>query len=662
MDGVAFEHSLTIPGDHIDTYRSAPRTIDGSPENAATDAMNARSVLPAIAIILALSSGMNAQLTCPVPWEMNRVVSYSGPGCSGHSFYGTPTTPCRVGDPVTFSHALLRCEGVLGWEVDGQPVTNITVNSSYTSTTASFSTPGHHSALVRVKNPNVPDAIARSVGVPIVHSIEVADPRRFSEAAGAATIVIERTQLAGPASVNYETHDGSLQAGVSYTAVSGTVSFADGEWRKSVSVPLIDDAVYRVGYFQFRLSNPSAGYSLRTGGSTPITIDDDDPIPEVTVNFSAAEYVLNENDRVAVAVVTLTRNSNVELSMPFNAVVKADLELIGVSYSSAGFRPEETTGSLEVTMGTDRCYLRDETVVNLAVQSAAPYVLANHATAVLRIRDAQPVPTLTIDDVSVPEGDYFDRELQNVHLSAPLCYGLTVNVALQDVTTDRDDYDADDRPFQSYAFEYPGFMSSFSIRADRQIEPDETFRVRVLGFNSNPRQGDPVLARSTATVTILNDDHPPSMVGGSPSTTSVAPGATGAFRIAFSVPVTGVDVSDFELIETDVTGSSIASVDVVWWGAAGATPAFRTLYEVTVRFGRATQPAGGTVRLRLRDDDSIVGESGVPLGGTGIGNGTSLAAAEFALASEHDVPLTTTTLLVLAVALAAAAVIQTRGA
>ncbi len=80
------------------------------------------------------------------------------------------------------------------------------------------------------------------------------------------------------------------------------------------------------------------------------------------------------------------------------------------------------------------------------------------------------------------------------------------------------------------------------------------------------------------------------------------------FTVTFSKSVTGVDLTDFTLT---LTGSL---ADVSLSGVTGSG----TTYTVTVDTGSET----GTIRLDLVDDDSIVAvNGGVPLGGTGAGNG-----------------------------------------
>ena len=82
------------------------------------------------------------------------------------------------------------------------------------------------------------------------------------------------------------------------------------------------------------------------------------------------------------------------------------------------------------------------------------------------------------------------------------------------------------------------------------------------------------------------------------------------FMVTFSRPVTGVDLSDFSLTATSLTGTSITSV-------SGSMD----MYTVTVNTGTGD----GKVRLDVQDDNSIKDGGGNPLGGTGTvdGNFTS---------------------------------------
>ena len=75
------------------------------------------------------------------------------------------------------------------------------------------------------------------------------------------TVWLSRASTA-PVKVSYGTENGTATAGSDYTAVSGTLTFAAGQTRKTVQVPILDDNVEDSGEtFWFVLSNPQ-GASL----------------------------------------------------------------------------------------------------------------------------------------------------------------------------------------------------------------------------------------------------------------------------------------------------------------------------------------------------------------------------------------------------------------
>ncbi|MCC6796743.1 MAG: hypothetical protein IT366_16615 [Candidatus Hydrogenedentes bacterium] len=84
--------------------------------------------------------------------------------------------------------------------------------------------------------------------------------------------------------------------------------------------------------------------------------------------------------------------------------------------------------------------------------------------------------------------------------------------------------------------------------------------------------------------------------------------STVRFDVTFTENVTGVDVSDFVVTTTGISGASVDSLSL---------QVSSSVYRVTVNTGTGD----GTVRLDLVDDDSILDASSNPVGGTGAGNG-----------------------------------------
>jgi hypothetical protein len=116
---------------------------------------------------------------------------------------------------------------------------------------------------------------------------------------------------------------------------------------------------------------------------------------------------------------------------------------------------------------------------------------------------------------------------------------------------------------------------------------------------------------ASGSVTVVTDVTPPTVV----SITRLDPTPTAAasvrWAVTFSEPVTGVNTSDFALVQAGgVSGATLS-------GVTGSDSS----YVVTA----GTGTGNGTLRLNLVDNDSIVDAAGYRLGGTGTsgaGNGS----------------------------------------
>jgi hypothetical protein len=108
---------------------------------------------------------------------------------------------------------------------------------------------------------------------------------RFSVAKTASTVLISvrRTgPTTGTLTVNFSTVNGSALAGVNFTGVSGTLTFAPGVTTQTFNVPIIPTtAVVGNKQFTVQLSNPSAGTTLNTSVAT-VTITDPQSTPPPT--------------------------------------------------------------------------------------------------------------------------------------------------------------------------------------------------------------------------------------------------------------------------------------------------------------------------------------------------------------------------------------------
>jgi hypothetical protein len=123
----------------------------------------------------------------------------------------------------------------------------------------------------------------------------------FSGAENAAPIGVQVTRVganAGAVSAVYSFTDGTAtggalcSAGVDYINTGGTVSFATGEYYRSINVPLCNDSVYEGNdtnsdeTFNIVLSNPTGGVTLGMPNPAGITIIEDDPTSPITLTVN----------------------------------------------------------------------------------------------------------------------------------------------------------------------------------------------------------------------------------------------------------------------------------------------------------------------------------------------------------------------------------------
>ncbi len=144
------------------------------------------------------------------------------------------------------------------------------------------------------------------------------------------------------------------------------------------------------------------------------------------------------------------------------------------------------------------------------------------------------------------------------------------------------------------------------------LSPSTTYHFRIKGFNAaGTAYGSDRTFTTSAPPTVL------SMNRASFDPTKM--GATVSWTVLFSTSVTGVDASDFLLVQSGgVTGASITSVT-----GSGTT------WTVSVNTGTGVS---GSLGLRLVDDDSIQ-SGGAALGGTGGGNGNATGQTYTLIAS-----------------------------
>jgi len=114
----------------------------------------------------------------------------------------------------------------------------------------------------------------------------------------------------GQITVDFDTRAVSATAGSDYVAAAGTLTFADGEFQKTIDIDILDDTdLEGRETFDLVLSNPTGGATLGTLGSTSIAIIDDESMSDADLRISLTvtnvsnqtrEYVNDQGDTVSI--------------------------------------------------------------------------------------------------------------------------------------------------------------------------------------------------------------------------------------------------------------------------------------------------------------------------------------------------------------------------
>ena len=109
--------------------------------------------------------------------------------------------------------------------------------------------------------------------------ISVADARVEEDAGAVLAFTVALSRAASSTlTVDYATSDGSAQAGVDYTAASGTLTFQSGESSKTIEVGVLDDA-HDEGEETLTLTLSNASSGRITNANATGTIENRDPLP-----------------------------------------------------------------------------------------------------------------------------------------------------------------------------------------------------------------------------------------------------------------------------------------------------------------------------------------------------------------------------------------------
>ena len=337
----------------------------------------------------------------------------------------------------------------------------------------------------------------------------------IAENGSSITLTVERTNGSyGTVTLDYATQDGSATASVDYQATTGTLSFADGEISKTITLNILDDATYEVDEnFTLVLNNAQGGATLGTQASTEITITNDDPVPPAgELVFSAASYSVGENGTSVSTTVDRINGSYGAVSVDY--VTSDNSAVAGSDYQAAtgtlNFGDGVTSQSFTVTIVDDSIFEGDE-LFNLAlsnIQGGAS--LGFQSTAQVTIVEdeaAPPAGVLQLDSASYTASESDSAVTVAVTRSGGSYGEITANYATSNNTAIAgSDYQAVTGSVV-FADGVTSQSIDISLVNDQAYEGDETFGISLTGASG-------VLGSVTnAQITIQdNDPIPPAGV------------------------------------------------------------------------------------------------------------------------------------------------------
>jgi hypothetical protein len=216
-------------------------------------------------------------------------------------------------------------------------------------------------------------------------------------------------------SLNYTTADGTAKAGTDYQTKSGIVTIPAGQKTGTLTIMVQGNKTPEPDKtFFVNLADP--GDVIIAKGQATGTILNDDGVPPASLEFSQANYSVNEGLGALTLTVTRTGDASSAASVDYvtvdgTATQKADFEYTAGTLT---FAPGETSKTISVLLNEDAIVEGNE---NFSVSLSSPTnaVLGAQKTAIVSIVDDVPESTTnSIDDaqtfVATHYHDFLNRE------------------------------------------------------------------------------------------------------------------------------------------------------------------------------------------------------------------------------------------------------------
>ena len=214
---------------------------------------------------------------------------------------------------------------------------------------------------------------------------------RVNEIAGVATIKVIRTGgSSGQVSVDFTTVNEAAVGGFDYMNRSGTLTFFEGETSKTFDVSVWDDwSLEGNEPLRLVLSRPQGGAIVGTPSNAALTVIDNELRRAGILQFSLANYVVGETNRVALIKVTRSGGTFGAVSVDFSTSDGTAND--GWDYINRlrvlTFAPGQTSTTVAVPIVEDTIDENNETIFLYLSNPTGGASLGPQNTARLIIRD-----------------------------------------------------------------------------------------------------------------------------------------------------------------------------------------------------------------------------------------------------------------------------------
>ncbi|MDT5157624.1 MAG: hypothetical protein QOH51_1981 [Acidobacteriota bacterium] len=331
---------------------------------------------------------------------------------------------------------------------------------------------------------------------------------------------------------------------------AGTLTFLPGETTKTVTVPVIGDALNE-DPDTFTLSLSGASGARISDGFAKLTVLDNDPQPTISISdASATEADSSFNSTPAVFTITLSAPTSKTVSVEYataNGTATANGDYDG-RQSSISFSPGETSKTITIGVRGDFIHEPDETFfVNLSNPSNATIADGQGQGTII---DNDPVPAVTIFDSSAFEQTGADSAVAfTLRLSNPSSVAITFDYATADGTAIAgSDYVA---ATGTVTFNPGETEKTFTvtIKEDTIDEVNETFFVNL----SNPSNA--TISDGQSQCTIFDNDGPTVSI----NDVTVTEGQSGRTSATFTLTLSAPSVQDVFVRAATANGTATAN-------------------------------------------------------------------------------------------------------